>query len=80
MEGGEISGNTAQAFGGGVMIDTRGGSKFIKTGGTIDAANSAGTGSVVYALYTTGGRKRDSAAGPDVSMDSDKYSGEGGWE
>jgi hypothetical protein len=80
MHGGEISGNTAQSFGGGVVIYTTGGSKFIKTGGTIDAANSAETGSAVYAVYITGERKRDSAAGPEVSMDSDKLGGEGGWE
>jgi hypothetical protein len=80
MRGGEISGNTAQG-GGGVVIDAPTGGKFIKTGGTIDAANSAGIGSAVFVFL--GGniyQKRDAAAGPDVNLGSGKSGGAGGWE
>jgi hypothetical protein len=80
MKGGEISGkNTAQG-GGGVGINTMTGGKFIKTGGTIDATNSAGTGSVVYIHNGFSYRKRDSAAGPNINLDSSKYGSAGGWE
>jgi hypothetical protein len=80
MEGGNISGNTAQRAGGGLAIDVSTGGEFIKTGGTIDAANSARAGSVVYVYDEIGYRKRDSVAGPDVTMDTGKSGSEGGWE
>jgi hypothetical protein len=63
-----------------VAIDASTGGKFIKSGGTIDAANSAGTGSMVYVRDGTGYQKRDTAAGPGVNLDSGKYGSEGGWE
>jgi hypothetical protein len=80
MTDGAISGNDAAMFGGGAMLNTATGGKFIKTGGTIDAANSAGTGSAVYVYDRNGSRKRDTTAGPDVNLDSEKYGGAGGWE
>jgi hypothetical protein len=81
MRGGEISGNKTTMSGGGVAIDVMTGGKFIKSGGTIDAANSARIGIVGYvSLSGTIYQKRDSAAGPDVNLDSDKPGGAGGWE
>jgi hypothetical protein len=80
MRGGEISSNTAQGGGGVAVNGGLLGGKFIKSGGTIDAANSAGTGSVVFVRDGIGYQKRDTAAGPDVNLDSGKYGSEGGWE
>jgi hypothetical protein len=50
---------------------------FTKTGGTIDGTNSAPTGSVAY---VSDGKKRNTAAGPDVNMDSRVAGKAGGWE
>jgi hypothetical protein len=75
MTGGTISGNTAKENGGGV----NNGSTFkifVKTGGTIDATNSATNGKVAYA----DGKKRDRAAGPNDNLDSSKKGRAGGWE
>jgi hypothetical protein len=72
MSGGTISGNTALYGGGGVYVFS---STFIKTGGTIDGTNSAGVGRVVY-----GDHKRDTAAGPNVKLDSRVAGSAGGWE
>jgi len=78
MNGGTISGNTSRT-GGGVYV-TEGGS-FIKTGGTITADNKATVqngGNIAYA--NSGKKKRNSAAGPSVNMDSSKDGKAGGWE
>jgi fibronectin type 3 domain-containing protein len=86
MEGGEISGNTASskassssdAYGGGVFVDGSN-STFIKRGGgTIDAANSAKYGKVAY--VSSGSKQRNTAAGPNVNLDSAKSGSAGGWE
>jgi hypothetical protein len=48
MAGGTISGNAAVQFvGGGVAVED--GGFFLKTGGTIDAANAAAEGKAMYA-------------------------------
>jgi hypothetical protein len=76
MEGGTISRNTASAWGGGVFVESSG--TFIKRGrSTIDASNSAPKGKVVY---VSDGKKRNSAAGPDVNMNSRVSGKAGGWE
>jgi TolB-like protein len=76
MSGGTISGNTVIGLGGGGGVYVKYGT-FTKTGGTIDGTNAAPTGSVVY---VRGNKKRETAAGPDVKLDS-RISGEdGGWE
>jgi hypothetical protein len=81
MRGGTISGNTSARFGGGIYISTPAGAVFTKSGGTIDAANSAGAGRVALVdTGETGSEKRDSAAGPEVNLDSTKAGSEGGWE
>ncbi|MDR2632524.1 MAG: hypothetical protein LBC51_02745 [Treponema sp.] len=76
MSGGTINGNTASVNGGGVHVF---GGTFIKSGGgTIDATNRAkDDGRVAYVYY---GRKRDSAAGPGVNLDSNVSGSAGGWE
>jgi hypothetical protein len=76
MSGGTISGNTAHN-GGGVAVD----GNFTKTGGTIDGTNSAGIGRVVlFPISNTSFRKRETAAGPEVNMDSRVDGRAGGWE
>jgi hypothetical protein len=78
MEGGEISGNTAASSycGGGVYV---GSGIFIKRGGgTIDATNQAEYGKVAY-VYS-GSKARNTAAGPNVNLDSSKSGSAGGWE
>jgi hypothetical protein len=76
MQGGEISGNTASSYyyGGGVYVEN--GTFTKRSGGTIDATNSAQSGRVVYA----NGKRRDTAAGPEVNLDSTKSGSAGGWE
>jgi hypothetical protein len=77
MTGGTISGNTAVKFvGGGVAAEEDGGF-FSKTGGIIDAANSAAEGKVAYVSFY---RKRDTAAGPEVNLNSRAAGSAGGWE
>ncbi|MDR0643743.1 MAG: hypothetical protein LBG05_02350 [Treponema sp.] len=66
MSGGTISRNTASGYGGGVYVSSIG--YFGKIGGTIDATNSARYGRVAYVM--SGNKKRDSAAGPGVTLDS----------
>jgi hypothetical protein len=77
MSGGTISGNSAVKFvGGGVAVEEDNGF-FLKTGGIIDAANSAVEGKAVYAgIY----KKRDIAAGPSDNLNSRVAGSEGGWE
>jgi hypothetical protein len=75
MSGGTISGNSANSDGGGVYVN---GGRFVKTGGTIDATNTAREGKVVYVIGS--GRKRNSAAGPGVKLDSSVSGRAGGWE
>jgi hypothetical protein len=84
MYGGLIKGNTATdstgGKGGGVYIDGASGGTFLKTGGTIAAspagpgeANSAYGGSTMgHAVFVSGSpsKYRDSAAGPEVNLDS----------
>jgi TolB-like protein len=81
MEGGTISGNSAGIVGGGVFVWENG--AFIKRGrSTIDAANSALVGKAAYVLYgdNVSTTQRNSAAGPNVDMDSGKSGSAGGWE
>jgi TolB-like protein len=80
MTGGTISNNTANREGGGVWS---GNSfykitawPFVKTGGTIDATNSAKDSKVVSSV----GGKRNRAAGPNDNLDSSKKGRAGGWE
>jgi hypothetical protein len=76
MSGGTISGNTAFS-GGGVYVS--GGGAFIKSGGgTIDSTNSAKEGKVAYTFR--GEKKRYTAAGPAVNLDSRVNGRRGGWE
>lgn len=84
MTGGTISGNTAN-YGGGVFILVYG--SFAKMGGTIDDTNSAENGKVVcYGYYTIDNhevritKKRNTAAGTSVNMDSGVDGSQGGWE
>jgi hypothetical protein len=82
MKNGTISGNSAPNEGGGVYVA---GGSFIKNGGgMIDATNTAETGNVAYInLYINNESfvgKRDSAAGPEVNLDSGKAGNAGGWE
>jgi hypothetical protein len=86
MEGGTISGNTGGNNGGGVYVqaekeetNVRVG-KFTKSGGgTISADNKAANGKVAY-VESDPIKKRETAAGPEVNLDSDKDGSEGGWE
>jgi TolB-like protein len=81
MGGGTISGNKAdinasKGGGNGGGVYSRG--IFTKTGGTIDETNSAsGQGKMVYVGSS---RKRETAAGPDVNLDSHIAGRAGGWE
>jgi TolB-like protein len=78
MEGGEISGNTASFVVGGVLVYSRG--TFVKRGrSTIDAANSAKNGKVVY-VGGSSPKRRDAAAGPGVTLDSAISGSIGDWE
>jgi TolB-like protein len=75
MEGGSISGNFASSEGGGVSVD----GTFIKRGrSTIDATNRAEKGKVAY-VFSSRDKKRDSAAGPGVDLDSRVSGRAGGW-
>jgi hypothetical protein len=77
MTGGAIGGNAASINGGGVYVREYG--VFVKGGGTIDAANKAAYGRAVYAQDGRDHyRVRDSAAGPELNMDSREPGG--GWE
>jgi parallel beta-helix repeat protein len=78
MSGGEISGNTASSsYGGGVYVSGSG--RFTKNGGgTISATNTATYGLVAYVVSPV--KRRNSAAGPDVYMNSDISGSNGGWE
>jgi hypothetical protein len=65
-------------MGGGVIV---GDGRFVKTGGTIDGTNSANEGRVVFVLSGVVSKKvRNSAAGPNVNLDSSKSGSAGGWE
>jgi uncharacterized repeat protein (TIGR02543 family) len=84
MSGGEISGNTASS-GGGVYVYT---GTFIKpSDGVIYGSNvgdpwknTAGSGDVYgHAAYSSG-KKRNTTAGPGVTLDSSKSGAAGGWE
>ncbi|MDR0636000.1 MAG: hypothetical protein LBF87_02855 [Treponema sp.] len=80
MEGGTISGNTARnGSGGGVYVA---GGTFTKRGmSTIDAINQAANeGKVVYVYDGSKTKARNSAAGPNVDMDSRIDGRAGGWE
>jgi len=78
MKGGTINGNTGYC-GGGVFVNKN--SSFIKTGGTITADNriTEKTGGIV-AFVENDNKKRNSAAGPSVNMDSNVAGKAGGWE
>jgi hypothetical protein len=75
MSGGTISGNTV-SIGGGVYVSSSG--TFIKTGGTIDGTNSSPKGRVAHGGSDS--KKRETAAGPEVNMDSRVAGSAGGWE
>jgi hypothetical protein len=79
MTGGTISGNTTSEEGGGVSSTV--GCSFVKTGGTIDATNSARDGKVanVYIDFKNF-KKRNRTAGPKDNLDSSKNGRAGGWE
>jgi hypothetical protein len=80
MQDGTISGNTAQG-GGGVYLGNIAGVVFTKNGGTIDATNSARTGSAILVITDRATSvTRDNAAGPDVNLDSRKAGSMEGWE
>jgi hypothetical protein len=91
MTGGEISGNTA-SYGGGVCTDVYGGGTFIKTGGAIygsdasaalknTATDGTNEGHAVYMYHGPYyGVKRNTTAGPGVTLDSAIYGAAGGWE
>jgi TolB-like protein len=77
MSGGTISGNTVSGgYGGGVSVYSSG--VFIKTSGTIDGTNSATNGGSV--AYVNDSKKRNTTAGPGVTMDSRVAGSAGGWE
>jgi len=82
MTGGTISGNTTSGEGGGVASIFL--SSFVKTGGTIDATNSAKDSKVAYYYYREKNKgiteKRNRAAGPNDNLDSSKRGRAGGWE
>jgi hypothetical protein len=78
MAGGEISGNSASDWGGGVWVSRSG--AFTKRGrSTIDASNSAKQGKAAY-VSSSPAKQRNSAAGPNVYMDSRTSGSAGGWE
>jgi hypothetical protein len=87
MEGGRISGNIASSsssYGGGVYVNS-GNATFIKRGNsTIDATNSAMGGKAAYVSYRLLNgyvtKVRNTAAGPNVNLDSSKSGSAGGWE
>jgi len=79
MYGGIITGNSVAAAEGGGVFVTNG--KFFKSGGTIDATNTAKKGKVAYYLLSKDSfRKRDAAAGPNVNMSTIISGRAGGWE
>jgi hypothetical protein len=86
MNGGEISGNTA-AYGGGVYVN---GGTFTKSGGgtiygsneTNTALQNTATSGTAYghaAYVSSGSKRRNTTAGPNVEMDSSKTGSAGGW-
>jgi hypothetical protein len=81
MKNGTISGNKADGGGGGVYCNARNGGSFVKSGGSIDTANMALYGKVVYVFESSNSDKaRNSAAGLDVNLDSRRSGRAGGWE
>ncbi|MDR1986783.1 MAG: hypothetical protein LBP88_07425 [Treponema sp.] len=74
MSGGTISNNSASNYGGGVFVS---GGRFVKNRGTIDSTNKANRGRVVY---VDRGGLRNSAAEPEVTLDSSISGRAGGWE
>jgi hypothetical protein len=86
MSGGEISGNTASAsgyysssYGGGVCVSGSSGTFTKNGGGTISDTNTAENGKVAV-VSSPSYKQRNTTAGPDVDIDSNKSDGEGGWE
>jgi hypothetical protein len=78
MAGGAISNNTASYAGGGVYVSDQG--TFIKRGSAaIDATNRAELGNAVC-IDTSPLKARDTAAGPEVDLDSRVSGRAGGWE
>jgi len=77
MNDGSIDNNSTEERGGGVYVDSNG--TFVKTGGTItnNIAKMKNGGNAVYAGNK---KRRNSAAGPSVKMDSGKSGKAGGWE
>ena len=92
MSGGEISGNTASANGGGVHVESGsvyGSGTFTKQSDGIiygsDAEsglrNTADTGQAAYVnVESSSAKKRDSTAGVGVTLDSAVSGSAGGWE
>jgi uncharacterized repeat protein (TIGR02543 family) len=83
MSGGTISGNSTSNEGGGVSVGYE--STFTKlSGGTIYGANAGGTlantAADGYAVYVSSDKKRNTTAGPGVTLDSSVSGSAGGWE
>ncbi|MDR1220885.1 MAG: InlB B-repeat-containing protein [Treponema sp.] len=84
MSGGTISGNTASNAGGGVLVDGAG--MFIKQSGGIiygsDASDSLKNTAASYghAVYSSGGKERNTTAGTGVILNSGTSGSSGGWE
>jgi hypothetical protein len=86
MSGGTISGNTASS-GGGVYVSSYSGAFTKQSGGTIYGSgasdtlkNTATSNSYGHAVYVSSSKKRDSTAGPGITLDSTKTGAAGGWE
>jgi len=78
MLGGEISGNTASGDGGGVYVLN---GTFNKTGGTIYGFSGSNNDNRAVSGHAVGGDKfRNSTAGPNVRLDSNRSGAAGGWE
>jgi fibronectin type 3 domain-containing protein len=92
MSGGTISGNSAtgassyNGSGGGVYLQNK--YTFTKSGGTIYGSNAStlsntapdGGAAVYIYISSSTQRRRNTTAGPTVSLDSTKTGGAGGWE
>ncbi|MHB9292477.1 hypothetical protein Holit_01575 [Hollandina sp. SP2] len=74
-------GNKADSYGGGVHVNAGDGGSFIKNSGTIDGTNQGEVVKTVF-VYINGDKiqKRNSAAGPEVNLDSRIDGRGGGWE
>jgi hypothetical protein len=78
MSGGIFSGNSADSYGGSVFVF--GNSRFVKIGGTADGTNTAQEGRVACVWDENREWVRNSAAGPEATLDSMIDGSPGGWE